>query len=171
MQGTAPKILAAVLVVLAILFIGTLFMGNGPNSGKDADLSPGWIQGLQQAFARPQPFEFKEISAANPTGCLRPGDKALVVTVNQTCTYTLARSSTNVRRMVFKTGPAGVSRLSLAQQVRGKDAVEARQVLPLSRGDSDNPDHLDLYQDGGTLKIICLPGPGVSQCILVPQTD
>ncbi|MBN9389027.1 MAG: hypothetical protein J0I20_13455 [Chloroflexi bacterium] len=166
MQGTAPKILVVALVVLALLFVGTLFMGNGQNSGSASDLSPGWIQGIQQSLARPQLLDFSEITATTPTGCLRSSTKTLVVAVNQTCAFTLAESSTNIRRLVFKISPTGVAKLTLSQKIQGKDAIEARQILPLSRGDSDNPDHLDLYQAGGILKVTCLPGPGVSQCIL-----
>ena len=169
MQGTAPKILMVVLVVLVLLFVGTLFMGNGQNSGSDADLGPGWIQSIQQSFARPEPFDFKEISAATPTGCLRQDGKALVVAANRTCTYTLAKSSTNVRRIVLKANTTGIAKLSLAQKVQGKNAVEARQTLPLSKGGDNNPDHLDLYQDGGQLTIQCQPAPTASQCLLTSE--
>lgn len=171
MQGTAPKILVVVLVALALLFVGTLFLGNGQNSGGDSDLGPGWITGIQQSFARSQPFDFKEISTAGPATCLRPDGQALVIAVNQTCVYTLAKSSTNVRRIVLKPGTAAVAQLFLAQKIQGKDAVEARQTLPLAKGGDDNPDHLDLYQDGGTLKIKCEAAPGASQCLLLPDKN
>lgn len=168
MQGTAPKILLIGLLALALLFMGGLLLGTGHGSKEPADLSPGWIEAIQNTFARPAPLELSEISEANPANCLRPDGKALVVPLNKTCTYSLRKSSTNARRIIFNLAPPGVADLFLDQKIQGKDSVRARQTLPLSKGNSDNPDHLDVYQEGGLLTAFCRPTPGVSQCILTP---
>jgi hypothetical protein len=99
---------------------------------------------------------------------LRLDGKALVIPVNQTCTYTIRKSTTNVRRGVFNIASPGLADLFVDQQIQGKDSVRARQTLPLSKGNSDNPTYLDLYQNGGLLTIFCRPTVGLSQCLLTP---
>jgi hypothetical protein len=168
MQDSAPKILLIGLLALALLFIGGLLLGAGHGSNEPADLSPGWIEGIQQTFARPARLELTEISQALPAACLRPDGQALVIPVNKTCTYSIRKSATNVRRGVFNIASPGLADLFVDQQIQGKDSVRARQTLPISKGNSDNPAYLDIYQNGGLLTIFCRPTVGLSQCLLTP---
>jgi hypothetical protein len=154
------KVLIVVVVVIVVLFVVGVGAGASSDSNQKIDsseLNADWLKSLQSSFAKPQALTSQDVSTAAPPTCLQPG--AFVVNSGETCLFLIRRSSSPAtRRLTLNLSEGASVDLTLQQ----KSAVTLKATLTIS----DTSGSWDVYQDGGTLSLLCQDSGQASACRL-----
>ncbi len=153
-----PKVLIIILVVLVVLFVIGLGAGvtRGPTSSADltAVLNAPWAQSISAALKQELPVA--DIDLVIPPACHQPSEsKVFQIEVGRTCIVTVKGSGAPVRTLALQLTQGTATQVQVSQ----KDRMDITVTL-----DAGQPRRsFDIYRDGGTLTLYCLPG-GVAQC-------
>lgn len=146
---TMVVIVLAVIVVLFIIGVGG---GASQDSNQTVNPNTDWITSIQNLFARPQPLTGQDISTAVPPNCFSKQQSTFVIAQGGVCTVTIESSSTPLRTTELTITPGSVAGITLAQP----GILTSTLTLPNSNGNNK----LNIFKDGGTLKVTCQAGIG-----------
>lgn len=140
-----------VLIVVVIVIVGLFVVGLGRSASGDdkidsSALNADWLKSLQDSFARPQPLTTQDVGTVAPPTCLQQA----VITINagETCLLLIKRSSSPAARRLALSLSEGASVELTLQQNR---AVTLKATLSAA----EQRGQWDVYQDGGTLTLVC----------------
>ena len=152
------KILIVVVVLIVVLFVAGIGVGAGSGDKIDSSaLNADWLKSLQDGLARPQPLTAQDVSLAAPADCVQ-GD-SFVVPSGGTCLVLIKRSSNPAtRRLTLNLNEGSAAELTLQQ----KSAVTLKATL----ADATLRGNWDVYQDGGTLTLLCQDSGQAPACRL-----
>lgn len=143
------KILIVVVVLIVVLFVVGIGAGASSDGNQKIDsnaLNADWLKSLQDGFAKPQPLTGNDISTSAPPTCLQ--SNAVTISAGETCLFLIRRASSPATRRLALTLSAGTTVDMTLQQ---KSAVTLKATLTIS----DTRGSWDVYQDGGTLTLVC----------------
>jgi hypothetical protein len=161
-SGNTPKIFVAVLLILGVFFM--CGVGAGINNGLGAISLEGVINLLNGLFPSP-PVRLEDINAS-PEGCLDRRLGRIEVSPLGQCELAIRAGDANVRSLVLEARQNDALHVELTvSPVEGK-AMTLQADLPDESSSQSNRLELDIYRDGGTLRLSqCVPSSGGS-CIL-----
>lgn len=146
-----PKGFAALLALLGLLFVCSLGVGLTRPQGAEADPVPPFVEALAALLGSDRGLRVEEIEGAAPPACLQQFEQgALVLPERVTCTFAVGASSAQVRTLPLRL-TAGTSAGALAEPA-GNTGLTARHVLDGTRPTAD----VQLFREGGTLRIVCI---------------
>lgn len=141
------KVLIGVVILIVVLF--AVGIGRGSSSGDKIDssaLNADWLKSLQDGLARPQPLTAQDMGTVAPPTCLQQAE--VVVNAGETCLFLIRRSSSPAtRRLALKLGAGASVALTLQQ----KNAMSLKAAL----SGAEPRGSWDVYQEGGTLTLVC----------------
>lgn len=151
-----------VLIVVVIVIVGLFVVGLGRSaSGGDqidsSALNADWLKSLQDSFARPQPLTTQDVGTVAPPTCLQQA----VITINagETCLLLIKRSAGPATRQLVLGLSAG-ARVEVTLQQQNAMTLKATVSAAERRG------QWDVYQDGGTLTLVCVDSGQAPACQL-----
>lgn len=154
------KILIGIVILIVVLFaigIGAGASSDGSQKIDSSALNADWLKSLQESFAKPQPLTGSDISTSAPPTCLQ--STVLVINSGETCLFLIRRSSSPAtRRLALQLSEGTTVDLTLQQ----KSAVTLKATLTIS----DTRGSWDVYQDGGTLTLVCQDSGQAPACQL-----
>ncbi len=154
------KVLIVVVILIVVLFvvgIGAGASSDGNQKVDSASLNADWLKSLQDSLAKPQALTSQDVSLAAPADCVQ--GEAFVMSAGGTCLVLIRRSSSPAtRRLTLNLSEGASADLTLQQ----KSAVTLKATLTIS----DTSGNWDVYQDGGTLTLLCQDGGQASACRL-----
>jgi hypothetical protein len=155
------KVLIVVVVLIVVLFVVGIGVGAGSDGNQKIDsnaLNADWLKSLQDGLAKPQPMASQDVSLAAPADCVQAD--AFVVPPGGTCLVLIKRSSNPAtRRLTLNLSEGATAELTLQQ----KSAVTLKANLT----DATPRGNWDVYQDGGTLTLLCQDSGPAPACRLV----
>ena len=141
-----------VLAVIVVLFIVGVGGGAAQGSNQTVNLNTGWITSIQNLFARPQPLTGQDISTVVPTNCFSKQQSTFVIAQGGVCTITIAASSSPHRTTQLSSTSGTIIGVELVQP----GILTSTLTIPNSNGNNK----LDIFKDGGTMKVTCQAGIG-----------
>jgi len=143
------KVLIVVVVLIVVLFAAGIGVGasqDGKQPIDSAELNADWLKSLQDGLARPQPMTSQDVSLAAPADCVQ--SDAFIVPPGGTCLVLIKRSSNpTTRRLTLNLSEGAAVDVTLQQ--KSAVTLKAKLVTATPRG------NWDVYQDGGTLTLLC----------------
>jgi hypothetical protein len=153
------KVVIVVLVVIGIIFLAGV--GAGLTRGDDGEVSldNGFATGLGRLLVREERLTASDITSASPAACLQGNN--LQIAAGQICTYEIGESQASVRTIVLRRAAGADAEIRLVP--RREEALSVKQRL----SGAARSDGLDVYTEGATMFVACLPGGGGQVCRLV----
>jgi len=147
-----PKVLLVVVVVLAILFFAGVGVGIGQDDGKAADLSPNWVEGLQNLVGGGQRLEAEDLHPTTPATCRQQFEQGTFVLANGgMCRLVVRESSAAVRSLSLQLTQGSSVVIELVQNE--DDGLEFDRTLDASRPSIN----VHFMEEGGQVTALCPP--------------
>ena len=143
------KIVIIVLVVIGLLFVGTIVLGATQEDGGPAVDRHSLVQSLKDLFvAGPTPVDVTDLSSAT---C--PVGNPLVLSPGQLCEFEIAESSAFRRELILRIDQ-GTASFSFSQEGQ----ITVRRDLTPER----NQVKVNVTRDAGTWSLVCSSALGCS---------
>jgi hypothetical protein len=152
-----PKVLIIILVILVVLFAVGIGVGATRGGGSPGDLKAAWVKSIGDALVIKQALTAADIDRALPAACRQQFEqKIFKMEVGEACILTVKGAAAPVRTLSLRLTQGTAAQVQVSQ----KDRMNVK--VALSAGPTARS--IDIYQDGGTLTLQCLPGGGAKPC-------